>query len=99
MLEIVMDALNHNKVKPVAFHPYASTVIDALIRVSDDDGRYSFKVLYDLEGKFIKLFIDAGIKCAIDNKIVFECTINNTKFYCGFKDGAFTIGFGIFESR
>jgi len=99
-LSIIMDSLRNNRIKPIAFHPYPSTVIDGLICISDKDGKTAANALFELlEEKFIRLFTEAGIKCAVDNKIVFECTIDTIKFYFGFKDSSFTVGFGLFKSR
>lgn len=81
---------------PVKFHPYPSTVIDRLITIGNADGK-----LYKVEQDFIQLFTKAGIQCAVDNKIVFECIECDVveTMYFGFKDGCFSIGYNILKGR
>ena len=40
----------------------------------------------------IKLFNDHGIKCQVDNKIVFEVELHGVRLFYGFYDWTFSIG-------
>lgn len=99
MIEIIINAFRGNRLRPVAFHQYPSTVIDGIVSITDNDSKTVANALFELERKFIRLFTEVGIACGHDNKIVFECLIGTLKLYFGFKDGEFTVGLGLMKGR
>jgi hypothetical protein len=79
--------LNEN-LKPVAFHPYTSSVRDRIFQAeyNHDDQ------IYDLQNQLIELFREAGINAYRDNKTVFELDYNESSIFYGFYDWTFSIG-------
>jgi hypothetical protein len=74
----IRDLIDIDNIEPVKFHPYTSIVTDRLISVEYDKNDY---YINRLEKDLIELFNEWGITAHIDNKIVFECVIHNTKIY------------------
>ena len=78
---------------PIKFYPYTSTVVNRIYQhtftSNKDDEIASFRRW------LINRFKEVGIKCEIDNKIVFECEIEGKKIFYGFYDFTFSVGFGV----
>jgi hypothetical protein len=86
--------------KPIAFYHYPHTVTYRIVSLSEDtpynDKEKTFtREYHSLNAQLIKLFNDAGIKCASDNKIVFEVEYNGQHIFIGFYDWKISIGFGV----
>jgi hypothetical protein len=71
---------------PIKFHPYRSYVTKRLLYL--DYNNEIERIEFDL----IDLFNEHKVKCHVDNKIVFECKLYETKIYYGFYDLKFSIG-------
>lgn len=72
--------------RPVQFHPYTSRTLQRIIEMELNDETEVVRK------QLVEEFNDAGIKAWDDNKIVFECEIDDTKVYYGFYDLKFSIG-------
>ena len=88
--------INEMNMKPIAFHPYPSHVIDRIFKTEYN----SRDQIHQLENYLIDLFNQEGIKSPsgykvqYDNKIVFEFELKGIKIYFGFYDWNFAIGLG-----
>ena len=79
-------------ITPVRFFPYTSSVRKRIVEINN----YSrFSDIKEFEMYLIKTFQEKGIKCEIDNKIVFEVRLQENTIYFGFYDGVFSIGFDV----
>ena len=82
------------ELKPIAFHPYTSSVQKRILNVRDNMDYYR-----KVKAELLKVFNDNGIKCHNDNKIVFECEWFGQKICIGFYDWTLCIGFDYYDEN
>lgn len=82
---------------PIAFFPYTSGVTDRILEIEYNHN----DSVHLLQLELIDLFNSVGIKCAPDNKIVFEFYDRNSKklFYVGFYDNKMSVGFSFWTEH
>lgn len=78
-------------VKPIAFYPYTSRVVDRVCYVEYHNGDR----IHRFRNELLRKFQAEGIQCALDNKIVFEVEKNGRRIFYGFYDWMFSVGFGV----
>jgi len=86
--------------KPVKFHPYTSRTKERVFEVSCGSDSELAKEYRYLEEDLLNLFNRSGIKCDLDNKIVFECEVEGgKKIFYGFYDWTFSIGLSYYDEN
>lgn len=80
---------------PVRFWPYESCVQDRILQVENryDATPHDKQIYENTRDEIFSKFRVAGIKCEMDNKIVFECkTYTGKSVYIGFYDNVMHVG-------